>query len=267
MLHPWKICYNEGCNFTKHAGIKRTKKRVESGEVFLKKCSKCENADYCSRECQVADYPHHSLECKELLEAQSQEDTVEAMRSILAPLISKQVFDYETESPWFSYKLEKIMLPLGCMVCRFDTPEMALGFADSGFRDFTKIHRKWYPAPDSNPDLLEIPDIRRSTLILVKKTLKRFLERREVNGPGIFYTVLFIIDKPDGHPMYGKFNVQQAIKYQLMPLPYQIVMNLGTGEHRVVDPRFTDRVVKQITRKADRKAKKEQEKEEKRGEY
>ena len=49
-------CYNEKCKFNFH--------RVEKSKTMC--CSRCRSAHYCSRDCQVADWPRHKKYCQEI---------------------------------------------------------------------------------------------------------------------------------------------------------------------------------------------------------
>ncbi len=51
------MCYHEKCKFNRF-------QRVEKSKTMC--CSRCRSAHYCSRDCQVADWPRHKLYCQEI---------------------------------------------------------------------------------------------------------------------------------------------------------------------------------------------------------
>ena len=51
------MCYHDKCKFNRF-------QRVEKSKTMC--CSRCRSAHYCSRDCQVADWPRHKLYCHEI---------------------------------------------------------------------------------------------------------------------------------------------------------------------------------------------------------
>lgn len=266
MNNGWRFCAYEPCA---KISFKRGDDSFSEADTMLR-CSNCEKVHYCSRDCQRNDWTNHGRECQLLVDAFAQDDSVIALNMVVDSMRAETNVvnvDQDGEScsdgPWHTRGIPCEDLRNLCVVYRFDTPDHAMEFVETGCNDALLYQREIYHVDPADVKALEIPGVMQLAIKMVHHTFVRMHKYKYTEAHRMLgvIVVLICVNKPGGLQVFGKVNMCVSLPepdvQNLIPT-HSFVRTRQTGKVALVPNTHLDVYLKHEARSATRKARKKE---------